>query len=89
MHDLVLMSNCLYVCSCQRLITVSQLFFAAIYFHVFVFMDILTAICFLDCRNGPCKSNVQYAYMEIFEVIYLWDENRSLAKTVGLHYIRT
>ena len=58
--------------------TVNQ-FFVANYFHLFVF--IFVAIIFADCRNGPCKNNVQYVYMNIFAAIY-YHKFLFLAKTV-------
>ena len=43
----------------------SNFFFAAIYCHILVIMDILVVIDFCGLQNWTMQNNLQYAYMDI------------------------
>ena len=52
-------------------LTVNQLFFASIYFHVFVIMDIFAAIYFRRLQNWTMLKQCRVClYMDTFMVIY-------------------
>ena len=77
------------ICKVESANTVNQHFFAAIYFHIFVFMDIVAVIYFLGLQNWTlleqCRECLYgHFHSDLLSQISLPREHKSLAKIYWL-----